>query len=579
MSRNDTEHGRLGAPLPAFLDLAAPLLLGLAAFLLVVGPAPLQVGNIAWLAGSDPAQHYLGWAFYRQSPWSFPLGSNPGYGMELGSSIFYSDSIPLMAIFFKLLAPLLPATFQYVGLWLLACFLLQGWFAWRLVGLVSKDPALRALGTGFFLFSPPMLWLLNGHDALFGHWLVLAALCLCLDLSLRRRTLAWGALALVAALVHAYLLAMVLGLWLSDLARRLITRETSLLSLAAETGGVLAAAGGALWQAGFFLVSSGHGGKGGFGYYSLNVLALVNPAASGFKEKDQWSYLLPGLPHLEGTGDLLFLGSGVLLLLLLALPCLARAVRAIHLWPNWVPLGAVMAGMTLFALSNNIAIGTFEFSVPLPERLLAAGQLLRCSARLFWPVYYLIYGALLFVVIRYYGRQKALVMLSSLLLLQVADTSRGWLPIRESRPPAASTWPTPFKSPVWKAAAQHYRKIRVIPPGEHPRYADIAFFAATHGLQTDAAYLARYDGQKLADARSGAEASIATGAYDATAFYLLGDAEAAAAQKHLRADQDRIFRLDGFTVIAPGWRSVSVPEQLKLDEMAGNGARGSQPAP
>lgn len=50
----------------------------------------------------DPATHWLGWQFFRNSPLlQWPLGANPDYGMEIGSSIIFSDSIPLLAFIFK----------------------------------------------------------------------------------------------------------------------------------------------------------------------------------------------------------------------------------------------------------------------------------------------------------------------------------------------------------------------------------------------------------------------------------------------------------------------------------------------
>ena len=106
------------------MERVAALLLGLAAFLLVVGPAPLDPTNIAWLAQADAATNYLGWAFYRQSSWGWPLAANPAYGLDIAGSVMMADANPLMAIPFKLLGPLLPTRFQYFGFWLLFCFLL-----------------------------------------------------------------------------------------------------------------------------------------------------------------------------------------------------------------------------------------------------------------------------------------------------------------------------------------------------------------------------------------------------------------------------------------------------------------------
>src|SRR6185369_16721754 len=103
----------------ARLEAAFALLLGLAAFLLVVGPAPLDVTNIRWLAQSDPSTNYLGWAFYRASPWAWPPAANPRYGIDIAGSVMMADANPLLAMPFKLLSPLLPTPFQYFGWWLL----------------------------------------------------------------------------------------------------------------------------------------------------------------------------------------------------------------------------------------------------------------------------------------------------------------------------------------------------------------------------------------------------------------------------------------------------------------------------
>lgn len=179
-------------------------------------------------------QHYVGWAFFRSSPWMWPLGSNPAFGLDAGSSIFYSDSIPLLAFRFKAVASALPVPFQYFGLWCLLSLVLQAVLAWRLLGPVTPYGELRLLGATFFVFAPAMLRRVGGpsggHHALVGHWLLLAALALCLDARSTerhrawRRPVLWALLCVGTAWVHAYLLTMVLALWVADLARRLIER-------------------------------------------------------------------------------------------------------------------------------------------------------------------------------------------------------------------------------------------------------------------------------------------------------------------------------------------------------------------
>src|SRR5262245_40322358 len=68
------------------------------AFSLVVGIGVIDPTNLAKVGKSDSVTHFLGWQFFRQSPWTVPLGASPDYGLELSNSVVYSDSIPLLAL-------------------------------------------------------------------------------------------------------------------------------------------------------------------------------------------------------------------------------------------------------------------------------------------------------------------------------------------------------------------------------------------------------------------------------------------------------------------------------------------------
>ena len=193
-----------------------PVLMGSIAFVLVVGPRAIRPDNIGWLWSSRPetsdtCQHFLGWQFFRNSPWVLPPGANPDCGLEISSGILYSDSIPLLAFLFKPFARWLPESFQYFGLWIYLCFILQAWFAWKLVGAVSDSAVVRLCSVGLFLFAPPFLLRVYGHIALISHWTILSALYLNFFPNIFVKRYAWPALIFVTALVHTYLLAMVLA--------------------------------------------------------------------------------------------------------------------------------------------------------------------------------------------------------------------------------------------------------------------------------------------------------------------------------------------------------------------------------
>ena len=205
------------------------ILLGFLAFLLITGGKILWPTNTDWLMmEGDPAQHWLGWQFFRYSPLlQWPMGANPDFGMEIGSSIVFTDSIPLLAFIFKPLSAFLPDTFQYMGLWILICFSLQSFFAWKLLSLFTQDKWLPLIGSVFFTIAPVCLWRLAIHNALFSQWILLAGLYFYFtkNFSIVR----WIGLLAVAALIHAYLLLMVLAIWSADLIQRCWLKQTGIV--------------------------------------------------------------------------------------------------------------------------------------------------------------------------------------------------------------------------------------------------------------------------------------------------------------------------------------------------------------
>jgi hypothetical protein len=545
-----------------------PFIVGGLAFLVIVGPRVLAPTNIVWLGDGDPAAHYLGWLFFRNSAWTFPIGLNPAYGLEISNAILFSDSNPLLAFVFKLLAPLLSEPFQYFGIWLLACFVLQAWFAWKLVGLVSESKAIQAFGAALFVFAPPLLWRLHGHLNLVAHFLILAALYLVFSPAVKRPRIAWGILLVVSSLVHAYLLAMVALLWIAGLTQDAIRRKLPAQQFILELGVLMAVTGIACWQAGYFSVGPGTS-SGGYGFYRMNLLSLVDPSG--------WSYVIKDIP--EGGGDyegFNFLGLGIIFLAICALPValagntyLRTAIR------KYPVLLAALAGLAAYAVSNNVGLGLLQHGFPIPRAILNAANYFRASGRMFWPVFYVIVLAVIFLVVRGYSKRTAVYLLAFAVVIQGVDTSAAWAPIRTHlMTEPKSELATPLASPFWKNAAVRYRTVRSIPPGTpFPEWYRVADYAAQNALATDAVYLARTSRVALQQAQQKASEHLATGRYDAGTFYVLDDNAFRLAALSINSDADVLVKIDGFNVLAPGWKQcVHCPpaadflRQLKVGE-------------
>ena len=90
--------------------------LGAILFIAIYGVRILDPTYDEWLfAGGDLTQHYIGWLYFRETGWHFPLGVTEGLLGSIKTSMVYTDSFPFMAIFFKILSPILPHNFQFLG--------------------------------------------------------------------------------------------------------------------------------------------------------------------------------------------------------------------------------------------------------------------------------------------------------------------------------------------------------------------------------------------------------------------------------------------------------------------------------
>lgn len=529
---------------------ALPLALGIIAFLIIVGSRGLNPLNIAWLQLGDAAANYLGWLFFRNSSWTFPIGLNPGYGLELSSFILYSDANPLLAFLFKLFSPLLPPTFQYIGLWLLVCFCLQAWFSWKLVGVISDSILIRLLGAGLFVFTPPMIVRIPEHSSLAAHFLITAALYITFQSNLTRRRFAWGLLLAITSMVHAYLLAMVVLIWLTDLARRAFKEKTSTWNeLIIEFTVLLSVVCLVCWQVGYFSVNSGLS-IGGFGFFRMNLLSIL--------DSNGWSYLLKDISG--GAGDyegFNYLGLGVLFLFVIVIPVffstwkrLSGAVR------RYSYLLILLISLSIYAITNTIGFGPLHVVYYyLPDFVLRFANIFRASGRMFWPVYYLIIFTIIFLVVNKY-KKFSILLLSLAFILQVVDTSKGWRGIRSEMVKPSQTWNTPLSDSFWEEAAVRYQKVRYIPPGNlTPEWMNLGYFAGTQGLATDAVYLARIGSEAVANARSKAQDILKNDNFDHDTLYILDDNSFRQAVISVDKNSSLLAKIDGFNVVAPGWQS------------------------
>ena len=478
----------------------AAALAGAIVYLLVLGAAPLRPSNVGWLfnGGIDPSTHFVGAHMFRYAAWDWPPGGLRTLGHPVGTSVALTDSVPLVALPLKLAGGVLPEVFQYFGLWLLACFVLQGLFGALLVGTATSHPWTIAAGGTVFVLSP-LLVHRTGHAALTAHWVLLAALWLALrplagggrPPGMFRPLAPWLALCGVTAAIHPYLAVMVVTLAAAAGLAQVRSARDVLGRVLVPAIGIGAAVWCIWWLAGYFVVpTAGDLQSVGFGQFSLNLLSPIVP----FDEARLARYVhlrLPSYEQYEGFG---YFGPGGLFLF-------GAGAVAWATGPKRLPIPAVLAlaiaclGLTVFALSPVVMLGDrvlFEY----PGHWWGPLATFRVSGRMFWPAYYaLVFGAVALVA-RRWSQSVALVVIGAAVTLQLADL---WPVYETKRASVAAPLTNPHASPFWRRAFAHYRHVVLrpsnmcVPWPESLDFRFLALHAGPAGATINGGFAARYD--------------------------------------------------------------------------------------
>ena len=494
--------------------------LGIAAFLCIYGIAPLDVSQDAFCRGGylekDIQQHYAGWLFYRENALSFPLAVTQNINAPQGVSVAYTDSIPLVAVLCRPLANLLGGTFQYFGWFTLLCFALQGGFGALLCGSFIRGTLAPLLGSLLFVTSPILYDRAFRHTSLGAQWLILAALYLYFKFRREKRYASAGLFLLnvLAIGIHPYFLPMTYAITLALLLEHAVQSKQwrgPVLYLGSNFAGTLLLG----WLLGFFYGTATSGGQALYGYFSMNLNALWNPAGVN---GTVYSRLLPAQNQVNGNYDAFaYLGLGVLIALPVVLILSRRRIFA-HLQRHWA-LCSVCLLLTVFAVSNVVtANGVTLVTIPLPGQLVQLCSIFRSGGRLFWPVYdLLLLGALVGIA----RLPKGLFLTVVLLVVQVWDVSGGLWQRHVDMAAAMQTqaFPSQLQSDFWQVVSGRYTHLESV-EGLQQDALHLALLAADNGMTTNDPFAARYDATALEESRQTILQELAQGTLRQDTLYL-----------------------------------------------------------
>ncbi|HVQ41071.1 MAG TPA: DUF6311 domain-containing protein [Vicinamibacterales bacterium] len=496
--------------------------LGFLWYLKMGGAGTLNPANTSWVFYGDWRQHWLGWQFFRDAPWTFPPAKLTTLLYPVGTAIGFTDSNPLVSILLKPFSPWLPVEAQFMGLWFALCFALQGYFGAALAGLATRNRLEQVLGGMLFVLSP-VLAVRIGHDTLCAHWLLLAMLYLALreyDGTKSALRATWGATAIVAiaAGTHPYLAAMSFCLAVTMSVRLWADRLCT--PVRAATAAVIS--GAAMFTMWYFCgyLSGVSTSSSGFGDFSADLLTFFNPDVLsnmgnfGLRtEPAQW----------EGIG---YLGAGGIVAALCATG-LALRVR-----PNTPRRVRIVRGacilLGVYALSQIVRFAGMEvltmrtFYSPFASVVSA----FRASGRFIWPLHYLILLAGVWGVSRLglrAWRFGGVAALTAVVLMQAFDLhfDRYWLQPKPFRHVPVSAFPSVRGSFQHMALAPMQVLGVCGDPYEEDHVYRFMLLASRLKLTYNSGLFARVDAPPIEKTCAALENSINTNTLDSTTIYVV----------------------------------------------------------
>jgi len=450
-------------------------------YVLTLYPLHFLLGDAAFFESEDVAQHISGWLAYAADDWHWPIFFTNRIGYPDGISIAFTDSIPLIAVFFKLFAKFLPQNFHYFGLWQGFAFFSQGIaavFLMRALGVCHLLSLIAALV--FALTWPSLMWRM-GHTSLMTHALILTALGLYFHgrsgyWSFKKTAASFTILCTLALLIHPYFIPLCFLIFLAyiiDDARQTgkwffnLRWALALVVLIIMLGKLLG-----------YLGSSIAGG--GFGQFSLNLAA---PFCGG-----HFTPCFRDATGGQGEGYN-YLGIGFFFLAVIGLALYRE--KAFSIFKGSPALFGIALAIFFYALSNKVYFQQhLLLDYPLPRFARSLASTFRASGRFFWVVGYLLLFTVLSMWLKEKRRYVPLIMAIAI-AAQLVDVK----PLRDRLIMAAQR-PGTIDENHWEQILADVDRISIYPifgcsSADSNVYIRYQLLAARHKKLLNTAYIAR----------------------------------------------------------------------------------------
>ena len=388
----------------------------------LLGYDNFNFSNQSWLINGDLAQYQLGWKFYREDFWRFPLGLNPNYGITNSSSIIYSDSIPLLAIFFKIFRNFLFEDFQYFSFWIFICIYLQALLSFKIIYYYTKNTSYSLVSSLFFIFSTILIYRSGIHLSLTAHWLILGYFYIQVSTAYNKE-LKKHLIIYLSLLIHFYFSLILIGIFFLE---KISKFKNLCIKDFASSFTLVIFSLILMYSVGYFTIGIDDGLGFGYGIYNYNLNSFFNPLGENHIDKFNWSLFLPELnfqnKEMEGFS---YLGISGILFLLLYFKYLVKG-KSLIVFPKGTNI-LILFVFLIIATSNNVNFGNHDLlTLELNKYIYGALSSVRASGRLIWPIYYLIFIIGIVTIFQYFSnKKKPLLIIGILLFFQLVDLSPG----------------------------------------------------------------------------------------------------------------------------------------------------------
>jgi len=445
-----------------------------------------------WLLSGDTdiVQPYTAWLLYKNSDWVFPFATIARYGFPVATTISFSDSIPLFAIPFKIIRNFLTHTFQYIGLWIVFCVMMQGVFGFLFVYKMNRRHSIAIVVACLFMLSPVMWFRLGGHFALGGQWILLWGLYL-LFLHKNFMWKQWIVVLCISILIHPYFVFMNIMICMIDMISVWRLKKMSTVFFGVYSGIYFFILLIMSYILGLFSISSVS--ASGFGEFSVNLNSFVNPQG--------WSLFLPSFAlvnnfQMEGFA---YMGLGILFLLLCAgIYGIWYVYITRHIYTKkwfvdffsmyWPYIGGFVC-ILFIAMGFRMSIGShILFIIPHPTIFDSLFSIVRSSGRFVWIIYYALIFAIVYILNRIPYKLFLMILLCAVFLqiIDIAPTlyKRGDVFV-------SSYWETTLHDSFWSTAFDKYDHIMFLPRTPLDSYMDFIYASQDSDIIFDNVLTAR----------------------------------------------------------------------------------------